>query len=172
MEILNLDNFISEKKSIAPLTIKQIKELDINLDMDKMKSLPKTADDFYVSEIPVSKNNLHEGCFVVSEDMRIWMYVSKQVFKRAFDRDSDTMSKIFKNYNFSEGALICNNFEIDNITGFIAVTKYEQNLTLSYGSSKLDIVKLYETNFSWDVLTCPKDTETVFKIINNSSLFK
>lgn len=170
MEVLNLDNFISEKKSITPLTIKQIKGLNINTDMDKMESLPKTADDFYVSEMPVSKNSLHEGCFAVDRNMRRWMYVSEQVFKRAFDRDSDIMSKILKNYNFSEGAFIYDESEIDGITGFMTVTDYEQNL--NGPDSIFDIVKLYETNFSWDVLTCPKDTETVFKIINNSSLFK
>ena len=167
MKILDLNDYISEKKKINPLTIKQVKELNIGGIYDTMKSLPDSIEDFRIEEVEPIKENLKNGVFIVTKyDEQVWMYLDTESFRRTYDNNS--VDRIIKEYQSDEGY-----FVTQSNLGFLQmlpVNEYREFLT--HPNKYYDIAKLYKTNFSYTLLKNTDDLKTVLYMVRTSPLFR
>ena len=163
MKIISTNKPVSEKKTISPLTIKKIKELNISYE------LPKTYEELNIKKVndeDIKVENLKDGMIIEYQDGSDGIVVKRENFENAFSKSA---KRILEDYHDSKfffismeyGCLIympSSNYK----NGKNCLTCHENE------DGSTSIINLYESSINTDMIETFEDMENLLALIHDN----
>lgn len=163
MKIISTNKPVSEKKTISPLTIKKIKELNISYE------LPKTYEELNIKKVngeDIKVENLKDGMIIEYQDGSNGIVVKRENFDNAFSKSA---KYILEDYHDSKFFFI--SMEYGRLT-YMPSSNYKNADGIlcvpTADSHDCYIINLYESSINTDMIETFEDTENLLALIHDN----